>query len=106
MNNLGIKIYDNIIRNKYVYFEISPEAVFSFADGARVDFISRDPNILCDVVMFEKETMEIHYQTTLHGGTFAKSNRSEISPLIIKATDTNGNILLDIDLEEWAKEIL
>lgn len=104
MNKLGIHVYDNMIKNKSVYSNPTPKVIFSFADGARVDFISNDPNILCDVIITEKSTGAIHYKTRLHGGTFAKSTRKEISPLIIKAIDMEGNVLLDIDLEEWAKE--
>ena len=106
MNKEGIKIYDNIIKNNLIYVDVPPEAMFSFADGARVDFMSKNPNFTCDVIMTEKNTGVVHYSVKLSPGTFAKSNRKEISPLLIKAIDNTGSILLDIDLEEWAKENL
>ena len=40
-----------------------------------VTFISKDPNSLCNVIMIEKETGNLHYSVTLHGGTFAMSTR-------------------------------
>ena len=103
MLNKGILVYNNIIKNPIIKVDIPPKAIFSFAAGARVDFISKNPGSLCNVSMIEKYTGEIHYNVTLHGGTFAMSNRKEISPLLIKVTTSEGLVLLDIDLEEWAK---
>jgi len=99
----GILVYSNIGKNNLIYSKNKHRAVFSFRGGATVNFHSEVPGSSCKVTMINKLTGNLHYSSLIYDNMFSKSNSEKISPLLIKATDDIGNILLEVDLEEWAK---
>lgn len=98
-------IYNGILKNNNKYADVNDKALFNFKEGATVIFKSSIPNQSCKVEMFDLEENIDHYSATITNNMFAASSRKEISPLRIKATNSLGRILLDINLIEWAKKI-
>lgn len=100
----GINIYDNLVKNPNKYSEINERTEFRFDNGAIVEFKSSIPDNVCKIKMIEADTGKMHYETEITTGMFAKSNRKEISSLLINATDKFGKELLNVDLKNWAQK--
>ena len=98
----GIWVYSDLKKNGKIKSTWKHFVKFTFDSGAIVEFYSPDPESECTVEMLEKYSGELHYLTKIKRGMFAKSTRESISPLLIKATDEKGRVLLDIDLENWS----
>lgn len=105
MDKAGISVYKDLTKNSHLYSNINERAEFKFDEGAIVEYYSNIPDSVCNIKMIEMDTGDIHYETDITTGMFAKSNRKEISPLIIIATNKFGKELLFINLKNWAKSI-
>lgn len=93
MNKRGIDVYSDLVKNRRIYTNLPPKAIFSFDGGAKVDFVTRNPKQKAIATFKDTDNDSILYSTELSGGTFAIALRKWISGVEILVTDEKGEFL-------------